>query len=254
MKRKTISLFMAALILIIGQIYICPDLAAAENPPVPVEQDPFETEDPEMSTAVAGQQISDPLEGYNRIIHSFNDKLYFYFLKPIARGYSFIVPKPARKCVKRVFYNAAMPGRFINCLLQGKLHGAGDELARFSINTTFGLGGIFSPAENCIPRHNEDSGQTLGTYGIGTGFYIVWPFLGPSSLRGTAGAAIDTALDPLTHIQLKLWERLSTRTYKIVNDTSLRLGEYEQLKKASVDPYIAFRNAYFQYRQNAVQR
>jgi phospholipid-binding lipoprotein MlaA len=145
-----------------------------------------------------------------------------------------------------------MPKRFVNCLLQGKLQGAGTELARFSINTTFGLGGLFNPAGKCLEDFNEDSGQTLGNYGIGTGMYIVWPLLGPSSLRGTAGTVLDTALNPLTYVKMKFWEKLSIRGYYSVNDTSLRLGEYEDLKQSAIDPYIALRNAYFQHRQDAL--
>ena len=219
-----------------------------------LEDDPFENDDSEMSSIQNMEVISDPLEGYNRIINAFNDKLYFYFLKPVATGYDFIVPKPARVCVKRVFHNAAMPGRFINCLLQGKLTGAGRELSRFAINTTFGLGGLFSPAESCIKQYNEDSDQTLGYYGIGTGIYIVWPILGPSSLRGTIGKIIDTGLDPLNYTKIKVYERLSIKTYDTLNKTSLKLGEYEQLKKSAIDPYISLRNAYFQHRQNAVKK
>ena len=145
-----------------------------------------------------------------------------------------------------------MPRRFVNCLLQGKLEGAGSELARFSINTTFGLGGLFNPAGKCIKDYDEDSGKTLGHYGIGTGMYIVWPFLGPSSLRGTAGTVLDFALHPVTYLNIESWQKLSIKGYYTVNDTSLRLGEYEALKQSAVDPYIALRNAYFQHRQNAL--
>ncbi len=217
-----------------------------------IENDPFENDDMELSSGKSSGEISDPLEGYNRVINSFNDKLYFYFLKPISKGYNLILPKPARKCVNRVFNNASMPGRFINCLLQGKVKGAGLEIARFSINTTFGLGGLFSPADGCIQEYEEDSGQTLGHYGIGTGIYIVWPFLGPSNLRDTAGTFMDIGLDPLTYVNIKFRERFSIKSYDIINKTSLRLGDYEKLKESSIDPYIALRNAYSQHRQSAV--
>jgi len=254
MKRKMIFAVTVIILFVLGQSFCSPPVNAADRPPVAMETDPFETEDNELSSTVNRQQIADPLEKYNRLIHAFNDKLYFYFLKPVAKGYCFAVPKPARKSIKRVFYNAAMPGRFINCVFQGKFQGAGNELARFSINTTFGLGGIFSPAENCIRKYNEDSGQTLGTYGMGQGFYIVWPFLGPSSLRGTIGSLADTALNPLTYVQIKPIERLGIKAYTDVNDISLRLEDYEQLKKSALDHYISLRNAYFQYRQGAIRR
>ncbi len=225
---------------------------STQNKVEPIEFDPFENSDEELSSGTATEEIFDPIEGYNRAIHAFNDKFYFYFLKPVAKGYKFIVPKPARVSVNKVFYNAAMPKRFVNCLLQGKLQGAGTELARFSINTTIGLGGLFNPAGKYFKDYNEDSEQTLGHYGIGSGMYIVWPFLGPSSLRGTAGTVFDIALDPLTYVKMKLWEKIAIRGYYTVNDASLRLGEYEDLKQSAVDPYIALRNAYFQHRQSAL--
>jgi phospholipid-binding lipoprotein MlaA len=245
---------MQILTILILAISLCATVSAenTQNKNEPLEFDPFENNDEEFSSGTNAAEISDPIEGYNRVIHAFNDKLYYYFLKPVAKGYSFIVPKPARVCVNRVFYNAAMPKRFVNCLLQGKLQGAGTELARFSINTTFGLGGLFNPAGKCIKDYNEDSGKTLGHYGIGTGMYIVWPLLGPSSLRGTAGTVLDTALNPLTYVKMEFWQKLAIRSYYSVNDTSLRLGEYEDLKQSAVDPYIALRNAYFQHRQNAL--
>ena len=248
---KKLMLILTILILAIS---LCATVSAenTQNKNEPLEFDPFENNDEEFSSGTNAAEISDPIEGYNRVIHAFNDKLYFYFLKPVAKGYSFIVPSPARVCVKQVFYNAAMPKRFVNCLLQGKLQGAGLELARFSINTTFGLGGLFNPAGKCIKDYNEDSGKTLGHYGIGTGMYIVWPLLGPSSLRGTAGTVLDTALNPLTYVNMEFWQKLSIRGYYAVNDTSLRLGEYGDLKQSAIDPYIALRNAYFQHRQNAL--
>jgi phospholipid-binding lipoprotein MlaA len=248
---KNLTLIIAILFLALS-LYSTVSAETTQGKNEPIDFDPFENNNEQFSSGLNAGEISDPIERYNRVIHVVNDKLYFYLLKPIAKGYNFIVPKPARISVKRFFYNAAVPKRFINCLLQGKLKGAGTELARFSINTTFGLGGLFDPAGKCIEGFNEDSGQTLGHYGIGTGIYIVWPVLGPSSLRGTAGTVLDTALDPLTYINMKLWEKLAIRRYESFNDTSLRLGEYESLKQSAVDPYIALRNAYFQHRQDAL--
>lgn len=248
--------YILILVVLTLAISLCATVSAEtiENNNEAVEFDPFENNDNKFSSGTVIGEIFDPIEGYNRVMHAFNDKLYHYLLKPVTKGYNFIVPKPARVSVKRVFYNVAMPKRFVNCILQGKFKGAGTELARFSINTTFGLGGLFNPAGKCIGEYNEDSGQTLGYYGMGTGIYIVWPFLGPSSIRGTTGAVLDTALNPLTYVNMEFWERLSIKSYLTVNDTSLRLGEYEDLKQSAVDPYISLRNAYFQHRQNAVNK
>ena len=250
---KKLILILTVLTLVIS---LCTSVSAEniQNINTAIEFDPFEENDDELSSGTVAEKISDPIEGYNRVMHEFNDKLYHYFVKPLAKGYNFIVPKPARLSINRVFYNAAMPKRVVNCLLQGKLRGAGTELGRFSINTTFGLGGLFNPAGKCIQDYDEDSGQTLGHYGVGTGMYIVWPFLGPSSIRGTTGLVLDTALSPLSYINMDLLERVSITSYETVNDTSLKLGEYESLTESAIDPYIAVRNAYFQNRQSDLNK
>ncbi|MCP4715903.1 MAG: VacJ family lipoprotein [Deltaproteobacteria bacterium] len=217
--------------------------------------DPFEDEN-NQRTDVGPARVLDPLEPYNRVVFVFNDRFYFWIVKPTARGYAFVVPEAVRKGVKRIFFNLVMPKRFINCLLQGKLGGAGIELSRFVINSTLGLAGFFDPASSFqgFETYSEDTGQTLGVYGLGGGPYIIWPFLGPSSLRGTVGLVGDTLLDPLWYASIKPWESIAIRSYTIVNDTSLRIGEYEDLLEASFDPYIALRNAYMQFREAAVKK
>jgi phospholipid-binding lipoprotein MlaA len=187
----------------------------------------------------------------------FNDKLYAYVIEPVSKGYSFFVPEAARKSVKRFFINLNTPTRFLNCLLQGKMKGAGNELSRLVVNSSIGIGGLFDPAKNHfnLTRYDEDTGQTIGFHGIGAGPYIVLPFLGPSSVRGTVGLVIDMLpLDPLFYAKIKLWESTAIRTYEIVNDSSLRIGEFESLKKAAIDPYISFRDLYFQYVESAIKK
>ena len=129
------------LVLTLLAIPLCTAVSAetTQNNNTTIEFDPFEESDGDLSSGAVTGEIYDPTEGYNRVMHVFNDKLYHYFLKPVAKSYNFIVPKPARVSVNRVFYNIAMPKRFINCLLQGKFTGAGTELGRFTINTTFGI-------------------------------------------------------------------------------------------------------------------
>ena len=113
---------------------------------------------------------------------TFNDKVYYYVLKPTAKGYKAVVPEQARISVRKVFTNVAMPIRFTNCVLQGKMKGAGVEVSRFVINTTVGILGLFDPAKSYCKMnpYDEDFDQTLGYYCIEPGFFIVWPFLGPS--------------------------------------------------------------------------
>lgn len=201
-------------------------------------------------------EIADPLEPFNRAMYHFNDRLYFWVLKPVAQGYGQVVPKPARVGVSNFFANLAFPVRFVNSLLQANVTGALEELARFTINTLWGIGGLLDPAaseEIALKRHNEDLGQTLGVYGMGPGFFINWPFFGPSSPRDTVGLIGDGFLSPLAYLN-PWYTGAGIKLYDRVNDTSLTIGDYESLKGAAIDPYIALRNAYVQYRLQKIQR
>jgi phospholipid-binding lipoprotein MlaA len=215
---------------------------------------------PEPGEALVGEreQVPDPLEKFNRAMFTFNDKLYVYVLKPTTQGYKYIVPEPGRVSVRKFFANVAMPGRFANCLFQGKPKQAGIELSRFVINTTAGVGGFFDPAKSyCnMKPYNADTDQTLGHYCIDPGFYIVWPIFGPSSARGTAGMAGDFLLDPVTWALNDGWflAYAGVRAYQVVNETSLTLGTYEDMKKMALDPYVAVKNAYIDNRQNRVNK
>ena len=209
--------------------------------------DPFGEETPPPS-------IADPLEPLNRVLFVVNDKAYFWVMKPVARGYRAVVPELVRLSVRNFFSNIAMPIRFVNNLLQGKIRSSGVELIRFAINTTAGIGGLFDPAKNDFhfdPR-NEDLGQTFGAYGLGHGFYIVLPLLGPSSLRDAAGLAGDFFLDPVNHAG-DGDVVVGAKAVKAVNELSLRIGEYEDLTKSAIDPYVAVRDAYSQYRAKQVK-
>ncbi len=198
--------------------------------------------------------IADPLEKVNRAIFVFNDKAYFWVLKPIARGYNAVVPQPARSSVRNFFSNLATPIRLVNNLLQGKVKGAGTELLRFGINSTIGMAGLFDPAKTGfhIEKRDEDLGQTMGRYGLGAGFYIVWPLLGPSSARDTVGMAGDAFLDPINYLS-DPWVAVGVKAFKTENEVSLSLGDYESLTESALDPYVAVRDAYVQNRAKKVR-
>jgi phospholipid-binding lipoprotein MlaA len=200
-------------------------------------------------------RVADPIEPVNRALFVFNDRLYFWLLKPVARGYAFLVPEPARVGIRNALANAAMPVRLVNSLLQGKVKGAGRELARFTINTTIGMAGLFDTAKDDwgIAASEEDTGQTLGAHGLGHGAYLILPFLGPSSLRDAAGLGGDALLNPLS-VLVDLPTAVAIRAGKAVNDTSLHMGEYEDVKAAAIDPYLAVRDGYVQYREGQVAR
>ena len=198
--------------------------------------------------------IPDPFEPLNRFFFDFNDKLYFYALKPIATGYKAVVPEPARVGVSDFFNNLSFPVRFANCLLQGKGEGAAMEFARFIINTFMGLGGFVDVAsQEGFKKYDEDLGQTFGAWGAGPGFYICWPFLGPSSARDTVGFVGDGFLDPVNYAFDEAIETMSVRAYYVINRTSLMLGDYESLKEAALDPYVSLKDAYYQNRKAKIK-
>lgn len=220
----------------------------------PIDDEYKEDESVEEYTKDAVQEerveIADPLEPFNRAMHQFNDKLYFWALKPVAQGYKAIVPEPARVSVKNFFSNLGFPARFLSCLLQADFSGAATETGRFTINTIWGIGGLLDPSagrELDLQKQDTDLGQTLGVWGVGQGFYIVWPVFGPSSPRDSVSIAGDYFLYPVSYIS-PWYAGLGVRVFEEVNATSLRIGDYEALKDAAIDPYVAFRDAYAQYR------
>jgi len=198
-------------------------------------------------------QILDPIAPWNRAMYHFNDKFYFWILKPLARGYRAVVPKPIRISVTNFFHNLTTPIRMVNSTLQGKWKAAGSEFARFMINSTAGILGLGDPAQGSpwSKASDEDLGQTLATYGIGNGFYIVWPFLGPSTLRDTLGMFGDQFLNPVSYVE-SAKASLAITGLETVNKTSFRIGDYESLKDAAIEPYEALRDAYIQHRNKKV--
>lgn len=197
--------------------------------------------------------VSDPLAPWNRMMFNFNDKLYFWFLKPVSSGYVSVVPSTVRSGVSNFFDNLAAPVRMSSSLLQGKGTQAQAEFARFLFNSTFGFFGFGSPADDYphLSEKDEDLGQALGSYGVGEGWYIVWPFLGPSTVRDTVGTVGDAFMNPVSY--LPLGASLGLTGEKKLNEVSYRIGDYETLKDAAIDPYEALRDAYLQHRQTKIE-
>lgn len=167
-----------------------------------------------------------------------------------------VLDKDVRLCVRNAFQNLLTPVRLVNKALQGKFNGAATELERFVINSTLGIAGLADPAERefGIKKVDEDFGQTLGVYGLGEIFYINWPVLGPSNVRDSVGYAVDLFLDPINY----LTAGDSSAAYglsagKRVNDVSLSLGDYELFVDTAMDPYVAVRDAYYQYRKGKIE-
>lgn len=203
-----------------------------------------------------GEIIADPLEPLNRAIFVFNDKLYFYVLKPTARAYR-VLPQGVRVSVSNFFSNLAAPIRMVNALFQFKLLDAGGELLRFGVNTTVGLGGLFDPARKYLGlrEKDEDFGQTLGNYGIGQGFYLVLPVFGSSSARDGIGLLVDGYyFDPVVLVPDETSEVVVLKTLDTVNFVSLDKDTYETIKLESLDPYTFIKNAYVQSRAGKVEK
>lgn len=216
-------------------------------------EDPFEEDEGEKGGL---KPIPDPLEPINRAIFVFNDRVYYWILKPVSRGYGYVVPEKGRVAVTRFFANITMPIRFVNSVLQLKFEAAAVELARFVVNTTFGIAGFRDPATETwkMPPSLEDTGQTLGYWGLGPGFYITLPFYGPSSMRDGIGRIGDLFLDPTSYYFAgEPLTGVGVEAYEMVNYTSVYIDLYDDMKKASLDPYSFMRDSYHQYRENLVK-
>lgn len=218
--------------------------AAAATSPSIFEEDPATLTPP---------RIPDKIEGLNRAIFKFNDALYKVTLRPLSKGYAVVVPAPVRRGIGRFFHNLAFPTRFVGNVLEGKLKDAGTETERFIVNTVTGLG--FLPTADSFPELKEkpsDLGHAFGRWGIGHGTYLILPLLGPSSVRDGVGMGISGyLLDPVHYLQE--WEyRTGATVFSIVNQSPDQMKAYDQLKAASVDPYVALRDAYSSRRTRRV--
>lgn len=217
--------------------------------------DDFDSFDDEYDTP----QVADPLYYWNKVWFDVNDGLYHGVFKPLATGYAWLIPAKPRTWVDNFFTNWLFPVRFINNLLTGKFEAAFMEVSQFVANTAFGFGGLGNITKDLehpeLDRPTADGfGQTLGKAGMGHGFYLVWPFFGPSSLRETAGLVADHFCDPMTYLDLTLIERVGIKAYKNVNALSLELenSKYEAITEGAVDKYAAVRDAYIRFRAKKV--
>ena len=245
----------APLILLAAEGTSAPAASAPEKPSD--EYGNVSSEEAEAATG-KGAQIADPIEPWNRAMYHFNDKFYFWLLKPVTRGYKAAIPEDFRGLFSNFYRNLKAPIRIVNNLLQGEPGYAGKELARLLINSTIGVGGLRDCAGECfgIKGRDADFGQTLGKYGVGFGFYIVWPILGPSSPRDTVGFVGDWLLKPTTYLESGWFNpvTLGLTAHETVNTTSFHLGDYEAIKAAAIDPYVAIRDGYVQHRTEQLKR
>lgn len=198
---------------------------------------------------------NDPWEGWNRSVHSLNDTLDEYALKRGAKIYRWITPSFVDKGITNVFSNINDVNVTINDLLQGKFLQSGMDFSRFLVNSTAGLGGLIDVASMIdLPKHQEDFGQTLGVWGVPTGPYLVLPFFGPNSPRGTIGLVGDAALTPTSYIGFWV-PYVSTGLFVIdtVDKRADNLGIEKTVNEAAVfGRYEFFRDAYIAKRKSLV--
>jgi phospholipid-binding lipoprotein MlaA len=211
----------------------------------------------EMAAAAAGDDFDqDPWEGFNENMFTFNrEVLDRFLLKPVATAWDFLLPDLVQKSVQNFFDNLAVVRRVVNNTLQGKMTGAATELARFSINSTIGVGGLFDVAKLGfgIEQSDEDTGQTLGVWGVGPGPYLVLPFLPPLTIRDGIGFAFDAAMTPYTYF-IPWYATFAGTGTNVVNERSLNLDRFERVAETTVDLYSAVRNAYLQRRAAAIKQ
>lgn len=250
----------------------------AEQTPAPASssQPSPQSDEPLDPFARAGEGVGeeyDPWEPVNANIFEFNVKVDRYVLKPVAKGYNFVMPNMAQVGISNIFYNLRFAPRFLNNVFQGKLKGAGIEVGRFLINSTVGLAGFFDVATKVdLVTPEEDFGQTLGFYGVKPGPYLVLPLLQPFTVRDFVGYVGDVFLNPINWMVVPIIEvedipsvishenrttssaiQLGARVGEIVNERSRNLEKFQGVEEATLDLYTAVRNAYLQKRGQAVR-
>lgn len=213
--------------------------------------------------------VSDPFERVNRSVFKFNDGVYRHVVRPITRGYEAVTPAPLRRGLISFFDNVKFPVRFAGCLLQGKLDRAAAETGKFVVNSTAGVGGFIKVSDR-FPKlrvPEEDIGQALGKWGLPPGPFIVLPILGPANPRELVGRAGDYVLTPTSWSRGSIvpedlqvmnemsWEwRLGISALDALSAFPEILSAYETFSKSAVDPYVAFRNGFLQYREAVIRK
>ena len=202
-------------------------------------------------------------EGVSRSIFKFNMAFDDILLEPVAKGYSKL-PKPIQKGTSNFTSNIATLLSIPNNLLQGNLNQFAHSTGSFFVNSTVGVLGFMNPAEKMgLKPHKEDVGQTLGTYGIGSGCYFVLPILGPTTLRDSLGLVADTFIDPFAHVTIRENELLSAsgnnldyysvKTVDAVDFRSENILTFDSLEKNSIDLYSSMKSVYLQSRERKIK-
>jgi phospholipid-binding lipoprotein MlaA len=196
----------------------------------------------------------DPFESINRAVFTFNENADEYVIKPAAEAYQFVLPEFVRTGVTNFFSNIGDVFVAVNNLLQGKPGNAANDIGRFLVNSTIGILGLFDVATDAgLEKNKEDFGQTLGVWGVPSGPYVVLPLFGPSSVRDTAGLAVDLKTDfILNSNQLNHDQKVGSTVLRVVNQRANLLNASQLLEDAAFDKYSFLRDSYLQRRHNQV--
>lgn len=198
------------------------------------------------------EEIKDPLEPLNRKIYGFNKAVDNIIFKPVAKTYQKVVPHWGKERIGTFLRTLATPITFFNSLLQGDIDHAFTAFWRFTLNATFGLGGVFDFADLAgLKDRKEDFGQTLGTYGIPGGPYLVLPLVGPSNPRDAFGKIADSLMDPFNHL-LEDEAIIARHATEAVHHRAQALKFTDDIEKVSLDGYATIRSLYLQNRQSAI--
>ena len=219
------------------------------------ESDNVSTDSADFNTSNYEDEVFDPLEPVNRAIFSFNNFADKIILEPAAKGYKKL-PSPIQSGIGNFLNNLKLPLVVVNQLLQGQGKNAAESSGRFIVNSTAGLFGLIDVAEKIgLEQTQEDFGQTLATWGVGDGFYIVLPIFGPSNVRDTAGMILTYTTDPINAYAVREGESwllpLRTAT-NAIDQRSKIIDEVNALRNNSIDYYAAVRSSYYQNRKAAV--
>ncbi|MBI2209088.1 MAG: VacJ family lipoprotein [Deltaproteobacteria bacterium] len=211
----------------------------------------------EEAEGAAGQDDADqdPWEPFNDAMFSFNRYVFDRFLlRPVSVVWDTVLPDPVQRSLSNAFDNLAVVKRLVNNVFQLKMEGAGREVARFTINSTIGVAGLFDVAKDGfgIQQSDEDTGQTMGVYGVGPGPYLILPFLPPMTVRDGIGLAADGAMNPINYF-IPFAATAGIYGTNAVNERSLNLDKFERVEDSVVDLYSAVRNAYLQRRAAAIK-
>ena len=201
---------------------------------------------------------NDPLEPANRRVYEANEWLDRKLARPVAVEYRTRIPRPVRTGIRNLLNNLRSPIILANDMLQGQSRRAGDTLGRFVLNSTVGVAGIFDVAEDWfgVPRHTEDFGQTLASWGVGEGPYLVLPVLGPSNPRDLAGSGVDGAAGVATFLGSGAAVdafRITRGGLSLVDTREALIDPIDDMRRSSLDPYVTYRSAYRQRRQADIE-